>query len=59
MQGRTGGVALVVHENHAKVAGGVFGLHYDRPVHVSMAPRLEHQESPDVIQMFAHVRALL
>ena len=54
-----GAVALVVHEEHAGVGVGPLRFGEQRPVHVGMAPRLEHQRRPQVVAVLAHPFPLL
>ena len=51
--------ALVVHEQHAEVAVSRHWLGGDRPVHVRMPARLEHDRPADPVEVLARVAALL
>ena len=52
-------VPLVVHEQHRQVGLGQVGLDRDDPVHVEVAPRLVHERAAEMIEVLAHVAALV
>ena len=53
-----GRIALIVHEQHGEIGVGQVGLDQQRPIHVVMPARLEHQDLAQMVEIVAHVSAL-
>ena len=52
-------LTFIVHEQDSHVSLREVTLHQQCPVHVSMSPRLRHEQGTEVVQVGLHVATLL